>query len=166
MKTSYSTSANAITILILVAQCFGTSTASAEERLPLSKGMYRLQGVCTRMNHWLSNETGVCANRLGIDATDPALPQFIFPRTNGGGWIFVTSKPAVLTQGGNLATYQVSSILDMTVKRGFAYEGECVLDMNSPNTSLTCTLWKDEERQHVSWDAQFTSGIWEFSRAQ
>jgi hypothetical protein len=166
MNTSYSTTANAITILILAAHCFGASTASAEERLPLSKGMYRLQGVCTRMNHWSSNETGVCANRLGIDATDPALPQFIFPRTNGGGWIFVTSKPAVLTQGGNLATYQVSSILDMTVKRGFAYEGECVLDMNSPNTSLTCTLWKDEERQHVSWDAQFTSGIWEFSRAQ
>jgi hypothetical protein len=53
----------------------------------------------------------------------------------------------------------------MTIQRPFAYDGECVLDMKSPNTTVTCTLWNDETPKKVGWETEFKgAGKWEFSR--
>ena len=154
------------TLLFIYLVTIGAAIAASEsERLPLSKGMYRMAGSCTKMNHLSFEETSNCANRFGINATDPALPQFIFSTNGGGAWIFVTSEPAILTEGGNVATYPVSSVLDLTIKAAFNYKGECVLDMKTPDTIITCTLWKDDSRVKVMWEAQYKgTGVWQFSK--
>lgn len=141
--------------------------ASADEILPLTNGFYRLEGVCKSMT-FAGDQTANCGNFAGINATDPTQPIFIFPRRDGGAWMFSTSNGKAANDGSGALTFRISTLLDLAAKANFKYDdGECVLDPHVPGPNITCTIWSDSSKTHIAWQAVFVgNGIWKFSRAK
>jgi hypothetical protein len=75
---------NVLVLLLVCATSSAHSTKSyqiqstAKEFAGFAKGNYRLEGHCQKMEALGRDKTGACLSFMGIDASDPSFPQFIF----------------------------------------------------------------------------------------
>jgi hypothetical protein len=153
------------TAIILGTLIAASVMAAPSPQLALSEGHYRLNGKCVSMKSLGSDETSKCQgqNFVGIVATDPTLPGFLFPRQDGQ-WLFQAGAPASYSNDGKTATYRISSVADTSEGRMFDLPGECVLNAEGSPT-LTCAVRLNSGKSFK--EATFEGDAnWSFSRVE
>ena len=149
-------------ILITFALALQLSSAFAEPLTTLSQGTYKIYGTCAKMHRFEIDEVSKCQSWVAIDASDPEYPKLIFPHGTGA-WIFKAAEPNEASIMLPIAKYKITTVMDLDSKMEFKYDGECEVDRSQP--SVHCTMWKDDERKKVSWEAYFVgNGTWVFSK--
>jgi hypothetical protein len=124
----------------------------------LSRGTYRFEGTCSKTFYKGAAASPACDHFVGVNASEPAKPMFIFPLMNGGqAWFFVTS--ALISSDGERATYAVNKVYDQALGAEFSYPaGECQM---GPGPILRCSVWKDKDRTELARELVFVgSGQW------
>lgn len=137
------------------------ATSAPSPQLMLGKGAYRIEGQCTSMRSLSRDETSQCESHMGIITADPSKPSFLFSRRDKGTWLFKVSEPASYSNGGNTASYRVSSVLDSSDNRAHDLPGECTLTVEGPPV-VTCSVSLKSGTKIK--EASFKGGgTWQFS---
>lgn len=152
--------------LVVTSFCFVTASfSSASNRDDIvrtfSKGTYRQEGSCTKLERFGNDEKASCQSHIGVMAAEYDLPQFIFIAGEGSALFFVSDSPAVFSNGNRSASYKISKVLDLASKRFLVYEGECTVDIGYAKEEIHCITWVDKERTKIALEGIFVgNGAW------
>lgn len=152
--------------LVVLSFCFVTasySNASTGDDIvrTFSKGTYRQEGSCTKLERFGNDEKASCQSHIGVIATEYDLPQFVFITGEGSALFFVSDSPAVFSNGNRSASYKISKILDLASKRFFLYEGECTVEIAYAKEEIHCITWVTSERTKIALEGNFIgNGAW------
>ena len=137
--------------------------AQADLRVPLSQGMYRIEGKCLELKDSISDMLEQCEDHFGIDATDPKLPNFIVFTREGKGWMFWSMRAKKVSADGKHAEYSLKYFTDVTLGSTYDYKGECILDL-AEKIRIECRARRDRKVvRSVKFESQ---GTFVFSRSQ
>ncbi len=136
--------------------------AAAEPARTFPVGTYRQNGTCIKLVQGKTDLTSSCKPFVGVVAWDDDRPRFVFSH-GAEAWFFVASGPAVYARGNTIATYPVSHVYDTSVNADMLLEGECVVVILEGRQEISCTTWRQKEREEIAWEANFHgSGVWVF----
>jgi hypothetical protein len=135
----------------------------AKESAGFAKGNYRLEGHCQKMEALGQDKTSACLNFMGIVASDPNFPQFVFALQENGAWIFkALGLPDTSNDG--VAVYPVLSLVDLGEKIALPNGGECRLKPQGSGQEVRCVIWKGKEREILREVIFASNGTWIFKR--
>ena len=148
-------------LLFLTTAAIGVNATAQQPRRTFPVGIYRQDGSCTKLVQGPIDRTAECSSFLGVVSFEDDRPQFIFARSDGGAWFFVSSGPATYSEDNSVATYPISQIFDQDTKAMYPLEGECVIRIEDHTESVDCTTWREKERRQVAWQGLFKGdGVW------
>jgi len=119
----------ALIVAGMVAVLPGAVCGQADLQLPLSQGIYRIEGKCLELKDSISDLLAQCDEHFGIDANDPALPNFIVFTREGKGWMFWSKRAKKVSTDGKHAEYTIKYFTDVTLGSTYDFGGECILDL-------------------------------------